>query len=111
MEYHHQSQQNDKSRVSGFVAQKRKAGDAELEVVEDRVAKLRKATAGVNMVEEDEGRDEDNDEIDINDLEEDDDEAAATPISQPIESVKTKVVPASVFGGLLAASATAEAKQ
>jgi len=111
VEYHHQSQQNDKSRVSGFVAQKRKAGDAELEVVEDRVAKLRKATAGVNMVEEDEGRDEDNDEIDINDLEEDDDEAAATLISRPIESVKTKVVPASVFGGLLAASATAEAKQ
>ena len=64
-----------------------------------------------SLVEEDEGRDEDNDEIDINDLEEDDDEAAATPISRPIESVKTKAVPASVFGGLLAASATAEAKQ
>ena len=90
------------STLSGFVSGKRTAEAANLEDVEERVAKLRKATAGLTESKDDadEG-DGDADEIDIDDLE-DDDEADENEeeSSKPVSNVQTKAVPAAVFGGL-----------
>lgn len=83
--------------VSGFVGAKRTAGAAQLDDVEERVAKLRKATAEAAVQPE---INDDEDEIDIDDdmageqEEEEEEEGAA------VKDVKTKAVPAAVFGGL-----------
>ena len=111
------------STISGFVASssngKRSAQAASLEDMEERVAKLRKATAPGSsedandndgdeidideLVDELEG-DDDADEIDIDDEDEEEadvkgnDENAAT---KKVQDVSTKAVPAGVFGGLV----------
>jgi len=117
------------STLSGFVKSssnnsnngKRSAEAASLEDMEERVAKLRKATA--NAAENKEDADGDGDEIDIDELvdelegdadadeididdeeeEETDDEGKETnkANNEKIRDVSTKVVPAAVFGGLV----------
>ncbi|KAL3907217.1 MAG: hypothetical protein SGILL_008960, partial [Bacillariaceae sp.] len=107
---------NNSSTLSGFVSGKRTAETANLEDVEERVAKLRKATAGLtenNSTAEAEGDgDGDADEIDIDDeldgdgdVDEGADEnqekvAAAKPGGGGVANVSTKSVPDAVFGGL-----------
>jgi pre-mRNA-splicing factor SYF1 len=96
--------------VKGFVSSKRKAAAAELDEVENRVAKLRKATgaAAAAVVEEEEApqslqqKAPQDDEIDLDDLEE---EEETEPSKTIVENVATKAVPASVFGGLAEAAA------
>lgn len=112
--------------VSGFVPGKRTAAAASLDDVEQRVAKLRKATGALETAadaDQDEGGDDDeididdidaeieemaaegaaaavaNDEdIDIDDIEEEEAGGAAAAV----KNVSTKSVPAGVFGGLVA---------
>jgi pre-mRNA-splicing factor SYF1 len=110
-----------KSTISGFVKGKRAPEVADLDQVEQRVAKLRKATAAAEAAQPKKdsnyasGGDE---EIDIDDVEEeeeddDDDEGQkeeskedeqkgdiAAP-SKPFQGVTTKAVPAAVFCGLV----------
>jgi pre-mRNA-splicing factor SYF1 len=89
------------TRVEGFVQQKRSAGLAQLEDVEDRVAKLRKATAGADVGPEREKQQEQgDDEIDLDDIEEE--ENVEQGSSAAVKDVSTKSVPAAVFGGLAA---------
>ena len=88
-----QIKRKEESNASRFVAQKRSAGDASLEDVENRVAKLRKATAGA-VVEE-----VGDDEIDIDDLDDEDD--PEPPVKNTIENLNVKSLPSAVFGGLL----------
>ena len=83
----------EESNASRFVAQKRSAGDASLEDVENRVAKLRKATSGT-VVEE-----VGDDEIDIDDL--DDEGDPEPPVKNAVENLSVKSLPSAVFGGLL----------
>ena len=99
--------------LSGFVASKRTAEAAQLGDVEERVAKLRKATAATttNTASQEE-QDDDDDEIDIDallgeegdDENEPDEENTAEPTKSAQNSsakdVSTKAVPAAVFGGL-----------
>jgi pre-mRNA-splicing factor SYF1 len=90
------------STLSGFVTGKRTAQAANLEDVEERVAKLRKATAGLTESDDGSGHtgDEiDADEIDIDDLGDDGDEKHEKS-SKAVRNVETKAVPAAVFGGL-----------
>jgi pre-mRNA-splicing factor SYF1 len=87
VEYNQIRRKEEASNV--FVSQKRSAGDAQLEDVENRVAKLRKATGAVEHTGDD--------EIDIDDLEEDDD----APSSSPVKNVSTKAIPTAVFGSLV----------
>lgn len=113
------------STISGFVASssaKRSAQAASLEDMEERVAKLRKATATSDQKDDDAEGDGDeididelvdelggdDDEIDIDDEDEEDDDdgeakdgIADTPGQEKIQDVSTKVVPAAVFGGLV----------
>jgi hypothetical protein len=110
------------STISGFVAGgssgKRSAQAASLDDMEERVAKLRKATA---MAEQ--NKDDDDEEIDIDELvdelegdaddvhdEHTESEATNTPSItdnntdnqvDKIQGISTKVVPAAVFGGLV----------
>jgi pre-mRNA-splicing factor SYF1 len=85
--------------VSGFVSAKRSAGAAQLDDVEERVAKLRKATAEMSE-EKDEpaDADEDADEIDIDDMDEEEEQEEGH--AEAVKDVSTKAVPAAVFGGL-----------
>lgn len=82
--------------IDGFVGAKRTAESANLEDMEERVAKLRKATESVPV---DDG---DADEIDIDDLDDEDENEAEAPPSKSVQDVSTKAVPAAVFGGLAA---------
>jgi pre-mRNA-splicing factor SYF1 len=95
--------------VQGFVSGKRKAEAAQLDEVENRVAKLRKATAAAEAQEAPPAEDE---EIDIDDLddEEDDEEETESPKASPanVRDVATKAVPAAVFGGLASESRSEE---
>ena len=87
--------------AGGFVSSKRTAGAAKLDDVEERVAKLRKATAAVTAQNADTGsaqQDADDDEIDID--EESDDEGGVKEATAVMADVSTKAVPAAVFGGL-----------
>jgi pre-mRNA-splicing factor SYF1 len=77
--------------IAGFVGAKRTAESANLEDMEEHVAKLRKATQSEPEA------DEDADEIDIDDLDEEEDVA---PPPKSVQDVSTKAVPAAVFGGL-----------
>ncbi|KAG7350343.1 tetratricopeptide repeat protein [Nitzschia inconspicua] len=98
------------STLSGFVSGKRTAQSANLEDVEERVAKLRRATAVVNQNNDvDADDDGDADEIDIDDELDDDEEekdhggkeSDIPEESKPtVSNVSTKTVPAAVFGGL-----------
>jgi len=124
-------QQQAKSNIAGFVASrdtsssKRTATAANLDDVEERVAKLRKATAASSGAHEGEGGAEDNDddEIDIDDIDAEIEEAAAEGAAASEEedadeettedkvvggadNIKTKTVPAAVFGGLASSTAT-----
>jgi predicted enzyme related to lactoylglutathione lyase len=88
--------------VSGFVpsSNKRSATAASLDDVEAKVAKLRKATGATELINEE--RDdigEDGDEIDIDDIDAEIEEAAAEGASV-MEPVTTNAVPPAVFGGL-----------
>lgn len=103
MEYDHRNA--DTSTLSGFVSSKRNAQAANLEDVEARVAKLRKATAGVTESNPTDDGANDADEIDIDDElddEEDDggDKETSGGSSVAVKDVSTKAVPAAVFGGL-----------
>jgi pre-mRNA-splicing factor SYF1 len=85
------------THVSGFVSAKRSAGAAQLDDVEERVAKLRKATAETSEEKtEPPDADEDEDEIDIDDMDDEEEEGHA----EAVKDVSTKAVPAAVFGGL-----------
>jgi len=112
------------STISGFVASssgKRSAQAASLEDMEERVAKLRKATATVDQKKK-EVDDDDGDEIDIDelvdelegdadeiDIEDEDEEAddkvketnTGNQVTEQIQDISTKTVPAAVFGGLV----------
>jgi pre-mRNA-splicing factor SYF1 len=89
----------DKSQppVTGFVSAKRSAQAANLDDVEERVAKLRKATAVEAASSEAAATNGDDDEIDIDDLDDDEEEKDT---AGPVRDVSTKAVPAAVFGGL-----------
>lgn len=104
------------STISGFVGasgNKRSAQAASLDEMEERVAKLRTATATtpasttVEQTDENEEADADADEIDIDDeLDEDEDQNGKEASDDKSENatvirdVSTKAVPAAVFGGL-----------
>jgi len=107
-----------RSAISGFVSSKRTSAAANLQDVEERVAKLRKATSGaaatqesVMVNQENEGNaSSDDDEIDIDDIDAEIEEAAAegeeaAHQDKEIHDVSTKVVPDAVFGGLAAQKA------
>ena len=92
------------STLSGFVASKKRpaSASAQLDDVEERVSKLRKAAAAAASEAQGDG---DDDEIDIDDLDDDDeDEGGGTgdgaSKDATIGNVSTKAVPAAVFGGL-----------
>jgi len=110
------------STISGFVASskngKRSAQAATLDDMEERVAKLRKATASTDQKNEDGDVDEididqlvdelegDADEIDIDGEDEDsndegEDKHSDNQATEKITNVSTKAVPAAVFGGLV----------
>ena len=99
---------NQQSNITGFVkAGKRSAEVDNLDEVEERVAKLRKATATSNATgaaATDDGGDDE--EIDIDDVDEDEDEEeqdesqAQETVKTAVKDVSTKAVPAAVFGGL-----------
>merc|ERR1711971_260424 len=99
--------------LAGFVAstQKRTAAVANLEDVEDRVAKLRRATGAESATMDhraDDGADDD--EIDIDDIDNEIEEAAAEGAAavavavapSQVQDVTTKAIPNAVFGGLSA---------
>ena len=103
------SNQN-KSTITGFVKAGKRAAEENLDEVEERVAKLRKATAASGVAQavsaptnENGGDDE---EIDIDDVDEDDEDDAsddnekAKLASSAVKDVTTKSIPAAVFGGL-----------
>ena len=84
-----------KTNVSGFVPSKRTATAASLDDVEERVAKLRKATGTATTEAAD-----DDDEIDLDDIDAEIEEAAAEGAMAAVQDVSTKAVPDAVFGGL-----------
>lgn len=88
--------------VGGFVGSKRSANTAQLEDVEERVAKLRKATIEVAAREnqEESNTNDDNDEIDIDDLEDEDEDQDEDGAEIAVKDVSTKSIPSAVFGGL-----------
>jgi pre-mRNA-splicing factor SYF1 len=88
--------------MDGFVSAKRTSQDANLDDVEERVAKLRKATAmEANTSKADEAAtNDDDDEIDIDDLEGGEEEEEPPKGPAAVQDVSTKAVPAAVFGGL-----------
>ena len=97
--------QQNASAISGFVAGSKRASEmTNLDEVEQRVAKLRKATAAAGAAQVGGATDNANagggedEEIDIDDVDEEEEEAAPAPA--PVKDVKTKAVPAGVFGGL-----------
>jgi len=108
--------EQNKPTISGFVkGGKRAAEVANLDEVEERVAKLRKATAASSGGVE-AGGGGDDDEIDIDDEEDDEDDVEeeddcdgdgeiepAAPTR--VNNVMTKSVPSAVFGGLAAEAA------
>jgi pre-mRNA-splicing factor SYF1 len=80
--------------LTGFVsASKRSANEANLQDINQKVAKLRKALPS-------EEQQKDADEIDLDD--EDEEEDAVNEEDEVIQNVTTKAVPAAVFGGLAA---------
>ena len=83
-----------KTAVAGFVSSKRSAASANLDDVEERVAKLRKATGQQDDVEQDDN------EIDLDDIDAEIEEAAAEGATAAVADISTKNVPAAVFGGL-----------
>jgi pre-mRNA-splicing factor SYF1 len=87
--------------VQGFVQGKRKAEAAQLDEVENRVAKLRKATASVET-QEPAQPEEGDDEIDIDDFDDEDEEGMdpSNANTEAVRDVSTKAVPSAVFGGL-----------
>lgn len=96
-----------------FVSSKRTAGAAKLDDVEERVAKLRKATAAVAPSNVETGPAQgDDDEIDIDEESDDEGDVKQTTGSAVMTDVSTKAVPAAVFGGLakLATTSTEETK-
>ena len=84
------------SVVSNFVPSTKRESDTNLEEVEARVAKLRKATT--NALEE--VGEEDQDEIDIDDIDAEI-EAAVAEAKDNTQEISTKAVPEAVFGGLV----------
>ena len=95
-----------RSNVSGFVPSKRSAVAANLHDMEERVAKLRKATGGTTTVTlGDADNDADDDEIDLDDIDAEIEEAAteggkAKAVPARIVSISTKAVPDALFGTL-----------
>ena len=103
---------NQQSNITGFVKAGKRAAEVDnLDEVEERVAKLRKATASSNVAEAaaaaggDGGGDDE--EIDIDDVDEDEEEndegdaADAQEKAKPaVQDVSTKAIPAAVFGSL-----------
>jgi pre-mRNA-splicing factor SYF1 len=89
-----------KTAVSGFVPSKRTSAAANLDDVEERVAKLRKATAAA--VAHVNANEDDDDEIDLDEIDAEIEEAAAEGESEAhlVQNVATKAVPDAVFGGL-----------
>jgi pre-mRNA-splicing factor SYF1 len=101
-----------KTPVSGFVPSKRPVAIASLDDVEERVAKLRKATgaaAGSSANEIAQETKNDDDEIDLDDIDAEIEEAAAEGAAHAIQDVSTKAVPDGVFGGLAAQTRSTEA--
>ena len=97
VDYNQIRRKEEASNNNVFVSQKkRSAGDAQLEDVENRVAKLRKAT-GAAFEHEHAG----DDEIDIDDLENEEDDGDAPSSRSPVQHVSTKAIPTAVFGGLV----------
>ena len=96
-----------KTAVQGFVPGKRKAEAVHLDEVEDRVAKLRKATAGVGETQHVQAEDE---EIDLDDLDDEEEgEADSSKANTPsVRDVATKPIPSAVFGGLASKSRSEE---
>eukprot|EP00957_Ditylum_brightwellii_P103354 7876427-Ditylum_brightwellii.AAC.1 len=104
---------SEKPRISGFVQEKRTAEVADLDEVERRAEKLRRA-ANSTAVEGrgvSSGKEEGRDEIDIDDIEddkeEDDDELGGeaeeqekTSSDNHVSNVSTKAMPSAVFGDL-----------
>jgi len=103
---------SEKPRISGFVQGKRTAEVADLDEVERRAEKLRRATnsiaveGGVSS-----GKEEGGDEIDIDDIEDDEEEEhdelggeteeqEKTSSDNHVSNVSTKAIPSAVFGGL-----------
>ena len=115
-------QQRRQTTVAGFVpssasGSKRPASAANLDEVEERVAKLRKATGAAEeqaQVADHDGGDEDEIDIDIDDIDAEIEEAAAggEEPSRPAETddknedigITTKPVPDAVFGSLTAST-------
>jgi len=101
-----------KSNVAGFVKASKRAAVDNLDEVEERVAKLRKATAssGAATIPADsatDGNGAEDEEIDIDDVDDDDDEneeaedsKEKVPAPTAVKDVSTRAVPAAVFGGL-----------
>ncbi|CAB9500270.1 splicing factor SYF1 [Seminavis robusta] len=113
-------QEQGKSTISGFVKGKRVAEVANLDQVEERVAKLRKATGAAEAAqssaaatENNNGGGGDDEEIDIDDVEDEEEEdgeeekaeenekEATDCPSKPFKGITTKAVPAAVFCGLV----------
>ena len=113
--------EDEMKKVQGFVpsssqtdgSKKRTAAAANLEDVEARVAQLRKVTADQNAAAQDEQQADDNDEeIDIDDIDAEIEEAAATGhlsneesenqenVESSLTGLQTKAIPQAVFGGL-----------
>lgn len=98
-----------KSNVQGFVPSKRPAATANLEDMEERVAKLRKATGMSTVkdtteineyIDDDDDADDDNNEIDIDDIDAEIEAAAAEGFVSSVQDVSTQSVPDSVLGKL-----------
>ena len=108
--------------IEGFVsASKRSAAAAQLDDVEERVAKLRKATATETAKTSEAAEDDDDNEIDIDDdidellgeggeKEAAEEESAPTKTS-PVKGISTKAVPAAVFGGLAKLAESGEGEE
>ena len=93
--------------VQGFHPAKRKAEEvAQLDALENRVSKVRKATAVAETQEPSQSEEGHDDEIDIDDLDEEEEEAMDSPKAntETVRDVSTKAVPAAVFGGLVSES-------
>ena len=102
----------DAGPVQGFVSGKRKAEGVQLDEVENRVAKLRKATAAAAAADEEVAAEpsQEDEEIDLDDLEDEEEEESNSPKAntEAIRNVGTKAIPAAVFGGLASESRSEE---